>query len=128
MEFQVDISKVIASWQTKLLQLDRRNSLLYFRGQRSSVGIVGTGPDELLERLQRSRAGLAFPYAEQRRRAVGLFEPGEDNRIHVVPGDLESDVAPVPLQRRLLNLHRQEREWQEEQGVNVLFVALGFLR
>ncbi|MCH7909743.1 MAG: DUF4011 domain-containing protein, partial [Candidatus Hydrogenedentes bacterium] len=32
------------------------------------------------------------------------------------------------LQRRLGNLRRRAREWQEEQGLNVLFLALGFLR
>lgn len=129
----MDISKVIAGWQTKLLQLDRRNSLLYFRGQRGpqsksgAVGIVGTSPDELLERLQRSRTGLSFPYAEQRTRTPDLSEDERARTDLVRPGDLESDCAPVPLQPRLLNLHRKEREWKEEQGVNVLFVSLGFL-
>jgi very-short-patch-repair endonuclease/DNA polymerase III delta prime subunit len=124
---QVDISNIIANWQTKLLQLDRRNSLLYFRGQRSSVGILETSPDLLLDRLQRSRTGLKFPYAEARRRAASLSEPAREDEDHIVPGDLETDTAPVALQRRLLNLHRQDREWEEEQGVNVLYVVLGFI-
>jgi Protein of unknown function (DUF4011)/AAA domain len=121
----LDISQVIAGWQTKLLQLDRRNSLLYFKGQRGAVGIVAIRPDELLDRLQRSRTGLAFAYAEPRPRSL----PGKDRAKEdlVRPGDIETDVAPAPLQPRLLNLHRKEREWKEEQGVNVLFVALGFL-
>src|SRR4051812_32177602 len=127
MESEKNIRDVIASWQTKLLQLDRRNSLLYFRGQRSSVGIVETSPDDLLERLQRSRSGLKLPYAEPRRRATNLFEPEREDGALVVPGDLETDIAPLALQRRLLNLHRQDREWEEEQGVNVLYVVLGFL-
>ncbi|HEY4563294.1 MAG TPA: DUF4011 domain-containing protein, partial [Thermoanaerobaculia bacterium] len=117
MESEKNIRDVIASWQTKLLQLDRRNSLLYFRGQRSSVGIVETSPDDLLERLQRSRSGLKLPYAEPRRRATNLFEPEREDGALVVPGDLETDIAPLALQRRLLNLHRQDREWEEEQGV-----------
>jgi very-short-patch-repair endonuclease len=124
---QADIGKVIASWQTKLLQLDRRNSLLYFRGQRSSVGIVEMSPDELLDRLQRSRIGLKFPYAEPRRGAARLSETDRDSGDGVIQGDLVTDIAPVPLQRNLLSLHRKDREWAEEQGVNVLFVALGFL-
>lgn len=127
MDSQVDISSVIEGWQTKLLQLDRRNSLLYFRGQRSSVGIIETSPDGLLDRLQRSRNGLAFPYAEQRRSAKGVVEGKKETEDHVVPGDIETDIAPLPLQRRLLNLHRQDREWVEEQGITVLYIALGFL-
>src|SRR4051794_20719525 len=124
---RMDISNVIAGWQTKLLQLDRRNSLLYFRGQRSSVGIVETSPDELLDRLQRSRNGLAFPYAEQRRPAKAMTAGEKGSENYTVPGDIETDIAPIPLQRRLLNLHRQDREWAEEQGINVLYIALGFL-
>jgi hypothetical protein len=128
MESQRNLRDVIAGWQTKLLQLDRRNSLLYYRGQRSSVGILGTGPDELLDRLHRSRSGLKFPYVEPRRRTAGLLPSTErENNDHVLPGDLEADVAPTPLQRHLLNLHRKDREWEEEQGVNVLYIALGFL-
>lgn len=128
----MDISKVIAGWQTKLLQLDRRNSLLYFRNARNpqaksgAVGIVGTGPDALLDRLQRSRIGLSFPYAEQRKRTPSLSKDERDD-TDLRPGDLETDCGPGPLQSRLLGLHRKEREWKEEQGVNVLFVALGFL-
>lgn len=127
MSREANLRDVIASWQTKLLQLDRRNSLLYFRGDSSSVRVTGMSPDELLERLQRSRIGLKFTYAEQRRRARGLEEPDQKIGERVIPGDLETDLAPLPLQRRLLNLHRRDREWEEEQGVNVLHLALGFL-
>jgi very-short-patch-repair endonuclease len=45
----------------------------------------------------------------------------------VVPGDLRGDCTPLELQRRLGNLRRRDREWREEQGLNVLFLALGFL-
>ena len=31
------------------------------------------------------------------------------------------------MQRRLRNLRRRDREWEEEQGLNVLFLAAGFL-
>src|SRR5690349_3511296 len=109
MSREADLRDVVANWQTKLLQLDRRNSLLYFRGNSSAVRITGTGPDELLERLQRSRTGLKFAYAEQRRGAKGL----EETDPKVIPGDLETDLAPLPLQRRLLNLQRRDREWEE---------------
>jgi hypothetical protein len=125
----VDLSSVIAGWQTKLLQLDRRNSLLYFRGKRSSVTITGAQVDGLFERLQHAKRGLSFPYAERRRGAQQdpFSEQPDDVHEVVVPGDLETDEPPLPLQRRLNGLHRKEREWEEEQGINVLFVALGFL-
>jgi very-short-patch-repair endonuclease len=127
MGFHSNFSNVFAGWQTKLLQLDRRNSLLYFRANRSSVSIAGTSPDSLLDLLQRSRHGLKFPFAEQRRRTASQIEADGGHDDLVVPGDLKTEVPLVPLQRLLLNLHRRNREWEEEQGVHVLHVALGFL-
>ena len=46
----------------------------------------------------------------------------------LVPGDLDTDLPPLELQKRLTALNKKNREWQEEQGLNVLFIALGFLR
>ena len=41
----------------------------------------------------------------------------------MVEGDLRTDCEPVDLQRRLRNLYRRDREWHEEQGLNILFLA-----
>jgi very-short-patch-repair endonuclease len=124
----VDLSNVIGNWQTKLLQLDRRNSLLYFK-ERSSVSFKDETVDSLMGRLQRK--GLEFTYAEHRRsrKNPNLFEGlGEEEPTEVVtPGDVETEQAPFPLQSLLRSLHRKDRVWEEEQGINVLFVALGFL-
>ncbi len=40
---------------------------------------------------------------------------------------MTTDCEPADLQRRLRNLQRRDREWEEEQGLNVLFLAMGFL-
>ncbi len=45
----------------------------------------------------------------------------------MTPGDLSADVDPVELQTRLARLQRYDREWEEEQGLNVLFLAVGFM-
>ena len=125
------VSRRIGEWANRLLQLDRRNNLLYFKPGRSAVSITGTTPDELGKRLSRSRRGLEFPYthpAPTRRRGFAV----QDDTTHtdgpvVHPGDMTTDCEPADLQRRLRNLQRRDREWQEEQGLNVLFLALGFL-
>ena len=126
----------VAEWQRRLLQLDRRNSLLYFRPGRNSVHIVDQTPDGIMEALLSSRRGLTFDYAEPRSRrpsadrfpvpGVDDSENDETSEPYVIPGDLSGDCPPVELQRRLGNLRRRAREWQEEQGLNVLFLALGF--
>jgi len=127
--------EAVRKWQTRLLQMDRRNALLYFAPGRKSVPIVSIGPDKLVRRLEVARRGLAFLYAERRqvRREVPPDSPtlpeAEDvEAINVRPGDLDTDLNPLELQRRLLSLRNKDREWEEEQGINVLFLAIGFLQ
>lgn len=126
-------SEVVADWQRRLLQLDRRNNLLYFRPGRTAVRLVEQTPDGIMASLLASRRGLTFDYAEPRSRRPGRQADqddavvDEDSEPYVVPGDLQGDCLPLDLQRRLGNLRRRDREWREEQGLNVLFLALGFL-
>jgi very-short-patch-repair endonuclease/DNA polymerase III delta prime subunit len=126
----------IAEWQKRLLQLDRRNNLLYFKqGSRSAVRILADDIDEFLVSLTESRVGLEFDYAERRaRRRADPFDPepaidpaDEPDEPYIVPGDIRTDHKPLELQPRLKSLRRKDREWREEQGVNVLFLAVGFV-
>ena len=125
------VSRRIGDWAERLLQLDRRNNLLYFKPGRSAIGITDTTPDELDERLRRSRLGLEFPYAAPAKaRRRGFATESDTNHTDdavIYPGDMTTDCEPTDLQRRLRNLQRKDREWEEEQGLNVLFLAPGFL-
>jgi hypothetical protein len=99
------VVEAIRQWQTRLLQLDRRNALLYFSVGKRGVMLRDRDPDALLERLATSRAGLAFAYAERVRVSRdGLFDvpavSGEHEReVRVRPGDLETDLEPLELQK-----------------------------
>jgi very-short-patch-repair endonuclease len=42
--------------------------------------------------------------------------------------NLETALTPDQLQKKLISLHRDAKTSEEEQGVNVLYLALGFLR
>ena len=124
------IREKIGEWAERLLQLDRRNNLLYFKPGRSAVGIMGVSPDAIDAKLRRSRRGLMFPYAPPVPRRPGFDaqnDPDLADSPTVRPGDIETDCEPADLQRRLGNLRRKDREWAEEQGLNVLFLAAGFL-
>ena len=131
--FSTDFQETVAAWQRRLLQLDRNNNLLYFRPGRTAIRIVDQTTEGILSKLLSSSRGLSFDYAEPRvrRSGGGQLEDGDDGgeeEVHVIPGDLRGDHPPLELQRRLGNLRRRDREWEEEQGLNVLFLALGFLR
>ncbi len=124
------INRRISEWQERLLQLNRRNNLLYFRPGRSTVEITGVEPDALDARLRRESKGLMFasPVVRPTRQQGGfVIDPDvEAAEPEVVPGDLETAHEVGDLQRRLRNLRRKDREWEEEQGLNVLFLVLGF--
>ena len=107
------VSRQIGKWAEQLLQLDRRNNLLYFKLGRSAIGITSIAPDELDERLRRSRHGLKFPYvppAQARRRGFATESDTNHTDDAVVrPGDMTTDREPTDLQRRLRNLQRKDR-------------------
>ena len=127
---------VIADWQKHLLQLDRRNNLLYFKQGKAAVHIIEQTPKNMLQQLQSSHKGLTFDYAEARSRiSKDIFNQSPNNSdenqepaIEVISGDLRGDCSTIDLQKRLNNLFKRSREWEEEQGLNILFIALGFLK
>ena len=128
------MADVLTGWQDRLLQLDRRNGLLNFRARTTAVKIVDWLPDKIFAALSGNTAGLRFDYAEPPvRRNWGLTEEYGVDEAEVedpplfVPGDLSSDGTPVELQRRLRNLMRRTNEFREEQGLSVLYLALGLL-
>lgn len=129
------LSEVIATWQNQLLQLDRRNNLLYFRPGKTAVRIVEHSPDSLIEQLLSSRKGLSFDYAEARgkRTSATINDSVQsaselDSQPVVTKGDLRGDCSVLDLHRKLGNLRRRDREWEQEQGLNVLFLTLGVLK
>ena len=94
------IAERISEWANRLLQFDRRNNLLYFKPGRSAVGITRVSPDELDERLRRSKRGLEFPYVPPTRSRRRGFEAQENADAPVVhPGDMTTDREPADLQR-----------------------------
>ena len=135
MQLPEQFISTVGDWQERLLQLDRRNPLLYLNTE--SKAIVPISPDSPV--LHRGRVGgasvsgsivdllgraggkgVSFDYAER----VKGSSPDAELR----PGDLQSDCESLELQRRLGRLRRKQREWQEEQGLPILYLALGLLR
>ena len=130
------LADVIEQWQKQLLQLDRRNHLLYFKPGRSAIKIAEHTADSIFDKLLTKTRALTFDQV-QRRPARGAGDPfavpAEDEDAaqtddHIVaPGDLRGDHPPLETQRRLANLKHRYKEWHEEQGLEVLFLALGVL-
>ena len=111
------VAETLGRWQEKLLQLDGRNRLLYFREGRSAVPLPDTTPEEASDWLDSAPT--------RRWKFVELDEGRTSGRRS---GAVRTGLEPAELRRRLTTLRRKDREWEEEQGLNVLFLAVGFLR
>lgn len=140
------LKTAFSEWKSKLLQLDRRNRLLYFRthtdGGKPNTGVVHIACEDLdhfYSSLIESADGLKFPYAEKKRKRSSedatdghqnpepTGEPESD--LHLREGDISVlDCSLLDLQRRLRVLRKRDKEYEQEQGINVLFIAFGFLR
>lgn len=59
---------------------------------------------------------------------LALIEDKEFNATHHTDRILETPLTPDALQKRLLRLAKDARAVEEEQGINTIFLAIGFLR
>ena len=132
----------IAALRQQLLDISKRNRLTNTPvGKRrvKQLEIEDERSDEIFRMLYRGRKKMTF----EAYRGVLEEEPGDDFGSLYVPGyddgeseleahhvdrKLQTRLTAEGLQKRLLTLYRDARGIEEEQGVSVLFLALGFLR
>lgn len=133
------IRKHLDIWQKKLLDMGMKNRLLNYKETKSSSLFIPL-PDDvtLFQKLALEERKLAFPYLEHtsildEEEGEGAFFSGE-NEMHKlrnepteIPGDLIPDKRGAELQRVLKNLRSKAKTASEEQGVNILYLAFGFL-
>lgn len=110
----------------ELIDLSRRNRLLHAtrNGPRPHcLEFIEANADELFVAL--ARDGKQFGFAPLA--AADTDVDGSERRRRSKLALLQTNLAPEPLDRRLLKLFREARTFEEEQGVNILFLAIGFL-
>ena len=115
------VANALDDARRELIDISRRNRLLHAprAGRRvHCLEFANLDLDPVFAEL--ARAGKAFSFA-----------PEEDNpETEIQPRalpTLRAKVAPEVLDRRLLKFFREARVIEEEQGVNILFLAFGFL-
>jgi Protein of unknown function (DUF4011)/AAA domain len=124
-----------------LVDLSRRNRLLHapLGGKRPwCMAIVGHSPDELFDKLHRQEnfRGYAFSARDgddsdeepTQSSALALQSNTPQPSASIRRPGLQTRLAPDKLERRLTKIFREERTLEEEQGLNTLFLALGFLK
>ncbi len=134
----------LESLREQLLDISKRNRLLNtpLRSTRTKhLRIVEERSDALFRILVREGRKMTFLPLEGADDAASdgerirlpddpapAGEGPEDFLPHHVDRRLQTPHGPGKLQRKLLGLYRDARSVEEEQGVSVLYLALGFLR
>lgn len=126
------LTRTLDAARRKLLETGTRNRLIHVNrdNQRAScLNIIHERSDEVWRLLRIQGKRMRF-------RAMGsdtatpegvllLAAPGAQTQSD---SQLETPLGPEALARRLLRLSHDARTAEEEQGLNVLYLAMGFLR
>jgi hypothetical protein len=117
------LQRLLEQARVQLIQTDGRNRLIHTPrdAKRSkSLKIVDARPDHVFQSLVSDGQSLTF---------LPLPEETSSRRISSRSiSALQTELTPEALQKRILSLFRDSRTIEEEQGVNVLYLAIGFLR
>ena len=137
------LQSLLKKARQSLIETGTRNRLINFPKGSSKIKaleIVDELSDQLFQILLRNgkkmsflagRAGTASP--EDPQSNLGIYLPPPDDAESNGPATrhtdtkLQTKLTPEGLQKRLLSLYRDAKSLLDEQGVDVLFLAIGFL-
>jgi len=122
----------LEKWKQKLLDLGKRNRLLNYREtKRSNLKILEPDVDEIFKALT-SNQTLEFILRNPETDENALFESEYNNkkdtkRIKLKTNQLLTDRSDSELIKTLAQIRNKAKTAIEEQSVNILYVAFGFL-
>src|SRR5580704_301923 len=134
--YAAKLNALLAEARTRLIETGTRNRLVHTnrRAKRpSTLSIIQDDSDALFQRLVHDGASVRFR-SDPRITARGGEEQDDiiDDKSPALapPPDnvLQTRVGEEALQRRLLKFYRDAKTLEEEQGTNILYLAMGFLR
>jgi len=132
---QLSVARVLEDLRRRLMEIGTRNRLIHVNrnSRRSNVlNIVNERADDVFDILWVNGRKMRF-------KPIGTDDPDNDEQIVLAPPEepdserytdtyLETPLGPDSLQKRLLRLAQEARVAEEEQGVNILYLAIGFLQ
>ncbi|MEB3197709.1 MAG: DUF4011 domain-containing protein, partial [Candidatus Sericytochromatia bacterium] len=145
-----DIAAKLLASRRELLDIGLRNTLINFRAPKKSLALADFDPAVVFEALYVQQNALGFTALGRTKATTGNGEgelDGADLSLLEALGDasalpqetvdasprrdkqvrLFSALGPEPLQLQLLKLRTEAQTHIEEKGVNVLYLAMGFL-
>lgn len=128
-----NIARLFDTVRSRLVETGTRNRLVHVNRANTRGNVLNIVNEHSNQVFSILAAGKAMRFL-----ALGKdkFEAGDDD-VHLAPEQvsedrradniLETKLGPDSLQKKLLKLHREAQTAEEESGVNLLYLALGFL-
>jgi hypothetical protein len=122
------VARRIEEWKLKLIDLSRRNRLIYFSPAKSSnVQIIAPAMKAIFDRLVvRGKGWEIFQPPRQAldpRKSAQAIKPGSPTKTQLVPDETDAQL----LERTLRNLARRSASEYRERGIRILYATFGTL-
>ncbi|MBR4448415.1 DUF3320 domain-containing protein [Methanobrevibacter sp.] len=125
------IEKEFRNLRKELLDLTLRNQLLNFKSRAKTITIVNQSPTNLYQTLVLQENKMYFVANKKDKKedksSVWDHIPFDFSKFSEGDKKLATDLTPKELQKRLYYINNQAKTMLQEQGYNILYLAIGFL-
>ena len=125
------IEKEFKNLRKELLDLTLRNQLLNFKTRAKTITIVNQSPINLYQTLVLQENKMYFVANKKDKKedksSVWDHIPFDFSKFSEGDKKLATDLTPKELQKRLYYINNQAKTMLQEQGYNILYLAIGFL-
>ena len=125
------IEKEFKNLRKELLDLTLRNQLLNFKSRAKTITIVNQSPTNLFQTLVLQENKMYFVANKKDKKedksSVWDHIPFDFSKFSEGDKKLATDLTPKELQKRLYYINNQAKTMLQEQGYNILYLAIGFL-
>ncbi len=125
------IEKEFKNLRKELLDLTLRNQLLNFKSRAKTITIVNQSPINLFQTLVLQENKMYFVANKKDKKedksSVWDHIPFDFSKFSEGDKKLATDLTPKELQKRLYYINNQAKTMLQEQGYNILYLAVGFL-
>ena len=125
------IEKEFKNLRRELLDLTLRNQLLNFKSRAKTITIVNQSPVNLFQTLVLQDSKMYFVANKKDKKedksSVWDHIPFDFSKFSEGDKKLATDLTPKELQKRLYYINNQAKTMLQEQGYNILYLAVGFL-
>ena len=126
-----NIEKEFKNLRKELLDLTLRNQLLNFKSRAKTITIVNQSPINIYQTLVLQENKMYFVANKKDKKgdksSVWDHIPFDFSKFSEGDKKLATDLTPKELQKRLYYINNQAKTMLQEQGYNILYLAVGFL-